>query len=78
MMSCDACRSDNVSDLPSEMALRYRGLKNIDRPTVFMCPVVQVCLSCGKGQFYLSLMELERLRAAAADAQIAKANAAGG
>ena len=56
---CFACGSSNLSQLRAEVALHIPGLKNIDKPTLFVFPDVRVCLDCGKACF--TVPEIKRL-----------------
>jgi hypothetical protein len=41
-----------------EMGIRSPGLKNIDKPTVWVFPQLIVCLDCGTAEFVVPETEL--------------------
>ena len=50
-MSCLLCGSDNQAELSAEMLIHFSGLKNLDKPAVWVYPKVLVCLHCGYSDF---------------------------
>jgi len=46
-MSCFSCRSNNQAEFPTEMLIHFGGLKNLDKPGVWLFPMLLVCLDCG-------------------------------
>ncbi len=66
-MPCKSCGSVNQSKFSAEMGIHYVGLRNIDKPTVWVFPEVVVCLDCGTAEFAVPEEELR---------QLAKGNAA--
>jgi hypothetical protein len=66
-MPCKLCGSVNQSKFTAEMGIHFPGLKNIDKPVVWVFPELIVCLDCGTAEF--SVPEDERC-------QLAKGNAA--
>ena len=60
--SCPSCGSANLSNIGGELALRFRGLQNLDKPTLFVFPEVVACLDCGASRFEIPQQELHRLR----------------
>jgi hypothetical protein len=46
-----ACGSVNQSEFTGEMAIHFTGLKNIDKPAVWVFPRIVVCLDCGTAEF---------------------------
>ena len=46
-MSCPSCKSARIMEFPSEMMLKFAGLRNVDRPGVLLFPKSLVCLDCG-------------------------------
>ena len=44
---CPSCRSNNQAEFPAEMLIHFGGLKNLDKPGVWLFPKVLVCLDCG-------------------------------
>jgi hypothetical protein len=60
-MPCKSCGSVNQSKFSAEMAIHFPGLKNIDKPVVWVCPEVVVCLDCGTAEFAVAEAELDEL-----------------
>lgn len=60
-MSCLSCASQNLVTLSVEMNMHFTGLRNIDKPGVWLFPDVLVCLDCGYSQFSVPAVELARL-----------------
>ena len=50
-MRCKTCGSNNQAELDAEMLIHFPGLKNLDKPAVFVFPKLLVCLDCGFSQF---------------------------
>jgi hypothetical protein len=57
-MSCSKCWSTTVKKLTAEISLGFPGIKNLDKPTVFVFPIVTVCLNCGHAVFSVPEREL--------------------
>jgi hypothetical protein len=60
-MSCPLCTSGNQTEFFAEMILHSRGLKNLDKPGVWLFPKVSVCLQCGLSRFTTPETELALL-----------------
>jgi hypothetical protein len=60
-MRCQSCGSENMGKFGGEVGLHFRGLKNIDRPTVFAFPEILICLNCGIAQFTVPEAQLRQL-----------------
>lgn len=60
-MKCKSCGADNQSDFTGEVAIHCPGLKNIDKPPVFVFPQFHVCLDCGTVEFVIREAELHLL-----------------
>ena len=60
-MRCKSCGSENAGNFTAEVAIHFSGLKNIDRPHVFVFPALMVCLDCGIAEFAVSEIELRLL-----------------
>lgn len=60
-MRCKSCGSTNQSKFTAEMGIHFRGLKNLDKPLVWVFPEIVVCLECGTGQFTVPETELRHL-----------------
>jgi hypothetical protein len=60
-MSCKSCQSAYQSKLNGEIAVHFPGLKNVDKPIVWVFPKLVVCLDCGFTEFVIPATELRRL-----------------
>ena len=60
-MSCKSCGSENVHKFGGEITIRFPGLKNLDRPHVYVSAELAVCLDCGAARFRLPEDELRLL-----------------
>ena len=70
-MTCRSCGFDKLNKFGGEVAIHFRGLKNIDKPIVWVFPEIIVCMDCGIAQFKVpdaQLRSLEKGNAAAATA----------
>jgi len=50
-MSCLLCGSGNQEELTAEMVIHFSGLKNLDKPGVWLFLKLLVCLDCGCSHF---------------------------
>ena len=66
--SCRLCGSTTLREFPAEMCVHFPGLKNIDKPVVWVFPELVVCLDCGTAQFAVPEGELRQLAKGDADA----------
>jgi hypothetical protein len=69
-MPCKSCGSINQSKFRGEIAIYFPGLKNIDKPVVWVFPDLVLCLDCGTAEFEVPDAELRLLamgRVAAAE-----------
>jgi hypothetical protein len=57
-MPCKSCGSFNQRKFSAEMGIHFLGLKNIDKPVVWVFPKLVVCLDCGTAEFVLPDDEL--------------------
>jgi hypothetical protein len=62
-MPCKSCRSVNQNKFSAEMAVHSLGMKNIDKPVVWIFPDVVVCVDCGTAEFAVPEAELRQLAA---------------
>jgi hypothetical protein len=62
-MSCLSCGSKKQAEFPAEMLIHFRGLKNLDKPGVWVFPKLLVCLDCGFLQSTVPAPELASLAA---------------
>lgn len=60
-MRCQLCGSENMSTFGGEVGIHFRGLKNIEKPTIFVFPEILVCLNCGMAQFAVPQAQLRLL-----------------
>jgi hypothetical protein len=60
-MPCKSCLSVNQSKFTGEMGIHFPGLKNIDKPVVWVFPELIVCLDCGTAEFVVPEAELRQL-----------------
>jgi hypothetical protein len=58
---CKSCGSVNQRKFAGEMAIHFLGLRNIDKPDVWVFPEIVVCLDCGTAEFAVPEAELRRL-----------------
>jgi hypothetical protein len=65
-MSCLSCASENEAKFATEMIIHFSGLKNLDKPGVWVFPKVLVCLDCGFSQFAVPETNLGLLKAGTA------------
>jgi hypothetical protein len=61
-MPCQSCGSENLHTFGVEMAIHFPGLKNLDKPPVYVSSEVVVCLDCGAAQFAIQDAELRQLQ----------------
>ena len=69
-MPCISCGSEDLGKFAGEIAIHFSGLKNINKPHVFVFPELVVCLNCGFAEFAVPETELRPLtkgRAAGAE-----------
>jgi hypothetical protein len=57
-MTCKSCSSENQQRFTSEICVHFPGLKNLDKPPVFVFPKLLVCLDCGFTEFDIPETEL--------------------
>jgi len=60
-MPCKACGSVNQRKFTGEMGIHFPGLKNINKPVLWVFPELVVCLDCGTAEFTVSEAELRQL-----------------
>jgi len=61
-MACKSCGSNNLGKFRGEIAIHFPGLKNLDKPIVWVFPELVVCLECGTAQFAVPETELHQLQ----------------
>jgi hypothetical protein len=57
-MSCLSCGSGYQEELTTEMVIHFSGLKNLDKPGVWVFAKFLVCLDCGCSHFTVPEREL--------------------
>jgi hypothetical protein len=57
-MTCKSSTSENQRKFTSQIAVHFSGLKNLDKPHVFVFPELLVCLDCGSTEFVIPETEL--------------------
>jgi hypothetical protein len=61
-MPCKSCGSVTQKKFSAEMGIRFPGLKDIDKPVVWVfSDDVVVCLDCGTTEFAVPKEELRQL-----------------
>jgi hypothetical protein len=66
-MPCLSCGSKKQSEFPAEMLIHFGGLKNLDKPGVWVFPKLLACLDCGLFQSTIPEYELAQLAAGVLD-----------
>lgn len=64
-MCCLSCASDNETELAAEMIIHFSGIRNLDKPGVWVFPNLLVCLNCGFSRFTVPETELPLLASGA-------------
>lgn len=57
-----SCGSENLHKFKGEIAVHLPGLKNLDKPPVYVRSEVLVCLTCATAQFVVPEAELHLLQ----------------
>jgi hypothetical protein len=57
-MSCLMCASPNQTEFGTEILVHFHGLKNLNKPPVWVFPQLLVCLDCGFAGFTTPEREL--------------------
>jgi len=60
-MPCLSCGSGNEAELTGEIVIHFSGLKNLDKPGVWVFPRLFVCLDCGYSHFTVPQRELDSI-----------------
>lgn len=61
-MLCSTCDSENVRKFKGEIAIHFPGLKNLDKPVVWVFQELTVCLDCGTTLFAVPDIQLRLLK----------------
>jgi hypothetical protein len=72
-MSCLLCASGKQAEFGSEILIHFRGLKNLDKPPVWLFPKVLVCLDCGFSRFTTLPSELALLAGGTVTSEVSTA-----
>jgi hypothetical protein len=65
-LACKSCWSDKLRKFTAETAIHFPGLKDLDKPIVWVFPELLVCLNCGNAEFAVPETELCKLAKGAA------------
>jgi hypothetical protein len=57
-VTCLSCQSVEQLELIAEMLIHFPGLKNVDKPAVWLFPRLLVCPNCGFSRFTVPETEL--------------------
>jgi hypothetical protein len=60
-VACRACGSDKQAEFTAEIALRFPGPGNLDKPHLLVFPQILVCLICGSAGFTVPESQLQIL-----------------
>jgi hypothetical protein len=60
-VNCKSCGSDKQSKFTAEICIHFPGMKNIDKPVVWVFPELVVCMNCGTAEFAVPETELRLL-----------------
>ena len=60
-MYCPSCASSRQVEFSAEINIHFRGLQDLDKPSVLVFPMVLVCLDCGLSRFTTPQAELEQM-----------------
>ena len=55
---CKSCGSNWQKKFTGEICIHFPGLKNANKPAVWVFPEVLVCLACGVSEFTVPMTEL--------------------
>ena len=61
-MSCRSCGSKEQTKFAAEMSVHVLGVKNVDKPTVWVFPRLLVCMNCGFTELTIAEDELRVLK----------------
>jgi hypothetical protein len=60
-MACRSCGSETLTNFPAEISIHFPGIKNIDKPTIWVFPKLLVCMDCGFAELVIAENELLQL-----------------
>jgi hypothetical protein len=55
-----SCGSTTLREFRGEIGIHFPGLRNIDKPVVWVFPDLFVCLDCGTAEFVVPEVELHQ------------------
>jgi len=61
-MACKSCGSYNKSKFNGEIAIHWPGLKNVDKPIVWVFRELLVCLDCGTAEFAVPEVQIRQIK----------------
>lgn len=67
-MPCRSCKSECVTGFDSEINIHLPGLRNLQRPGVWVFPKLIVCFNCGYAECRIDAAQVAQLREASAAA----------
>ena len=67
---CKSCGSNWQRKFTGEICIHFPGLKNVNKPIVWVFPDVLVCLNCGSAEFAVPEAELRVLVTGEAEQRI--------
>jgi hypothetical protein len=67
-MPCVMCASKNQAEFPAEMNIHFNGSVNLTKPSVWVFPILLVCLDCGFSHLVVPKARLALLKDPAARA----------
>ena len=60
-MPCKRCDSEQTKTFTGEVAIHFAGMNGLNKPMVFVFPILVVCLHCGLTEFMVPADELSVL-----------------
>ena len=60
-MACRSCASEKQGQFIAEINIHFSGMKNLDKPSVWVFPKLVVCMECGFTEFFVPESELRLL-----------------
>lgn len=70
--TCGLCGSSGQAEFPAEMIIHFSGMKNLDKPGVWVFPKLLVCLDCGFSRFTAPRDALPQLAAGTLTSEASK------
>ena len=61
-MRCRLCQSASLTTLSAEMGIHFPGMKNLDKPVVWVFPSLLTCLDCGFTEFVIPVKKREEIK----------------